>query len=232
MSLIKSPSIIRPVFNLILGPTPTVSAFETLAYESGTAHVVTMPTGTTDEDILLANIAVDNGSVSMPAGWIPLWNQMGDDPTFPGSRARSAAWWKVAASEGANETITTGISTAGVASLTLIKNAGSPEDWALGVTNFNTTTHRCPSVTLTTTRGILISHPVGGWGDFAYNAVPAGMTEMYDLEGGTAGSGQTALMAWQQLSVPGATGVRDFSPTASLHHSSGQIVFPAKLIIL
>jgi hypothetical protein len=231
MALIKSPSIARPVFNLILGPTPSVSAFETLVYGSGTAHVVTMPTGTTDGDILLANIAVDNGDVSMPAGWIQIWKQMGDDPGFPGSRARSAAWWKVAASEGADETITTALSTAGVASLTLIKNAAPPEAWALGVTNFNTTTHRCPSVTLTAVRGLLVSHPVGGWGDFAYNPVPTGMTEMYDLEGGTGSGGQTALMAWQEIIVPGATGVRDFTPTASLHHSSGQIIFPAKFIV-
>ncbi len=231
MALIKSPSIVRPVFRLILGITPIVSAFEAIAFNSGTAHVVTMPTGTTDGDVLLANLALDAGDTNMPAGWIPIWKQIGSDPTFPGSRARSAGWWKVADSEGATETITTTSSTAGIASLTLIKNAGPLEGFALGVTNFNTTTHRCPSVTLTATRGILISHPVGGWGDFAYNPVPSGMTEMYDLEGGTGSGGQTALMAWQQLSNPGATGVRDFFPTASLHHSSANIVFPAKLIV-
>lgn len=232
--VIKSPSIVRPVFNLILGPTPSVSAFETLVYGSGTSHVVTMPTGTTDGDMLLANIAVDNGDVSMPAGWTQIWKQIGADPGHPGSRARSAAWWKIAASEGANETITTAISTAGVASLTLIKDAGPPTGFALGVTNFNVVTQTCPSVTLTTTRGLLISHPVGGWGDFAFNAVPAGMTEMYDLEGGTGSGGQTALMAWEQRIVPGATGSRSFVNTAGpggLHESSGSIIFPAKFIV-
>jgi len=221
--LFRSPAMIIPVNTLTLGPTPSIVNSTVFTAGSGTSYVVTTPAGTLDGHLMVAFMAIDTTSTAgAPAGWNPMWNQLS-------GFAHGLAFYKIAASEGGTQTFTSTTSQATVIGLFTLMDAAAPSVWASQGLGSNSINHFCTSIVPNTTRSLLMSHAMGGFGGSTYT-VPASMNEEFDATSGAAtASHVSAVMATESLDSDVATGTRLMISTQSVHYAAGQVAIPAIL---
>ena len=198
---------------------PTVRS-QSQAYGSSTSATGTKPTGTTDDDILIAFVATNaDVTYTAPAGWT-LIARVTYSATYT-----LATYRKIAASEGASWTWTLGASGAwrvGVVAcsggLTASVVNVSATDNYLG----NLTTAIAPTVTTTSPHALILAAFAGNASTSGATCTPpTDMTELVDV-----GTGATLLMAVASVSqaAPGATGTKTFNVDQSINSIASQTI--------
>ena len=153
---------------------------------TGTSAVVTKPTGTADNDILVAIVSNRVGSdVSAPAGWTHLVSQKATAVNIH----YTCVYWKRASSEGADYTFTwasSGLYRATVSAYSGAITTGSPFEDTDYTSNVNTTTtHTLPAMTSAGANRLAIGM-ISAMDDANSSisfTVPAGYTETQDSAG-------------------------------------------------
>lgn len=119
-----------------VGSAPTFRAWATVTVAAGTTATVTKPTGTVDNDIMVAGVSITTAvAITAPAGWTIAYSKIG-------SANSSYVFWKRASSEGANFAFTWSGNANAVATVSSYQNAvttGSPFDFISGNANTSTT---------------------------------------------------------------------------------------------
>lgn len=138
---------------------------------AGTANAtVTKPTGTVDNDLLVAQVGSSGGVTGAPAGWTKVRE------TNPTSTIRFATWWKVASGEGASFVFTgTGVTAAIVACFAGCLTS-SPQDVEGGASNASSTACCAPSITTTQSGDLLVFGGSTNLNSQTFTP-PSGMTE-------------------------------------------------------
>ncbi|CCF83654.1 hypothetical protein [Nitrolancea hollandica] len=160
-------------WSVLASPIATGSSSSSLA--------VNVPTGTQNNDILLAHLIVGSSrTITPPAGWTLLAGPLAD-PDVTGVNV--SVYYRVASSEPASFTFSfsgTG-NCAGVMLACSGGDAASPIDAsATAIDASSSTSHAAPSVT-TTRDGNLVVVLWGGWKSSGYTwTQPSGFTERYD----------------------------------------------------
>jgi hypothetical protein len=191
-------------------------AFRSVAnttYASRTNTTVTAPAGIVDGDILLLyGLIGQSGSAATmtpPAGFAAVTLATGTNPidANDGSfHVNSYCWWKRAASEVGNYTITHGANTSQAICMAISGAiaAGTPTDACSSnsiVSPAGNNTAVGLAVTLTTANDLLVFF-AHDWGDTANNlSPPAGMTERVDVA-------PLSYAATQAIAATGTTGTR------------------------
>jgi len=231
-SAILSPSVLKDVYTPIIGIRPTLVGTETTATAGTTlTAVVTIPAGTLDGHVMIATAAWDGGTINLPAGWNLLWRRRGN-PTGQTSgsdieKASSAAWYKVAASEGSDVTftVTEGSVQEGIAAAVMTyQDAGIPTVSANQFQDSDTSTHEAPSIDVPLNNSVLLCLATSGRGNGSYTP-PSGMTEQYDHESASGFAGVTASVATEPIGA-GVTGTRDFTYSDSRNYACGTLEVP------
>ena len=153
---------------------------------TGTSAVVTKPTGTADNDILVAIVSNRVGSdVSAPAGWTHLVSQKATAVNIH----YTCVYWKRASSEGADYTFTwasSGLYRATVSAYSGAITTGSPFEDTDYTSNVNTTTtHTLPAMTSAGANRLAIgmTSAMDDANSSISFTVPAGYTETQDSAG-------------------------------------------------
>lgn len=199
-----------------------------IAFRSGsTAELTTSypatidkPSGVVNDDIMLWSVAVlDDGgaaAITNPSGWtlVGTWN--------PAGYLMGRLYWKRAASEGANYSVTCsgsgtvyGLNVIGAFSGCL--TSGSPIDvYSNTAYDTSNTTVRCGSVTTTVTDAMLVA--IGQMLNGSANpfSPPSGMTEGVDAN--------LNALAYVLQASAGASGTKDFVASVSDGNKHGWLV--------
>jgi hypothetical protein len=187
-------------------------AFRSIAnttYANRTNCPVTAPAGIVDGDILLLFGLTGNGGTSEamtpPAGFAAVTLGTGTNPTSvsqSGFNVRLWCWWKRAASEAGNYTITH-INTSSQGACLAISGAiatGNP--WDVANSNSATSQTSTGSALTTTVANTLLVFYMHDFGDTANNLTPpTGMTERLDVA-------PLSYSATQAIAATGSTGTR------------------------
>lgn len=203
------------------GSTPTFRA-QANTGSTGTSITITKPSGTAENDILIANIVRLNADVlTAPDGWNILLSQNWFfEPTYT-----IAYFWKRATgSEGANYTFSGSNSTTQsgwVAAYTGVRRTGAPYDAFLATENSgDNTSHIALGITTVSANTLILYMGVTEDGSITYTP-PSGYTERLEE---TTGPG--SYLADDNFDTPGDTG----SITATL--SAGDIGFGALIALV
>ena len=203
-------------------------AFRSIAnttYASRTNTTVTAPSGIVDDDVLLLfGLTLNTTSPTMtpPSGFAAVSLASGTNPTVrtsTGIQLRMWCWWKRAASEAGNYTITHTVASSQGFCLAIsgALTSGTPIDAATSNGSDNNTTSTGNAVTTTVADTLLVwgSHD---WGDFANNlTAPSGMTERLDTS--------ISYSATQAIAATGSTGNRTMTNNNQTHPDSEWAVF-------
>jgi len=208
-----------------LGGAP---AFESVATaiqgpSSGTSLTVARPTGTTDGDLLVAVIGIDNSANSLPITQPVGWTEVFQQGKSGGGESALGVWYRIASSEPANYSFTWATAEEGFAAVQRYSgaDASAPIDaWAFnGVTN--DALPIAPAVT-TTVNETLVLRIVGVDGNSHVEPAPlslihpAGTTARFELitdtvsSGGTFGAGSDHTQE-----IAGSTGTASFTTTGT-----------------
>lgn len=125
-------------------------AYRSNAQATGTTSAtVTKPTGTVDDDIMIAGVgSAAGGVIAAPAGW----TQLGTEQVLSGNR--TAFFWKRAASEGASYAFTSAAAVQTVAEIASFSGritTGDPTDGVTTSTSASGTSHTVAGFTTTDT---------------------------------------------------------------------------------
>lgn len=179
---------------------------------------VNKPTGTVDDDILIAIVNHTTGSsfttVTAPSGWTLLDERTQND----GENAyRATAYWKKAASEGASYTWTPAVSAYMAAGISCYSGGDVTTPINAHSVNFSatsTTSNVCSAITTTVADTMLVALAASGWWDNTWTP-PSGMTERVDTAVGS-DWGSVSIADVTQVAT-GTTGTKTF--TSSVSHS-------------
>lgn len=203
-------------FTLNQSVTESATALVALRPAAGgnTSLSVTKPTGTVDNDVLIATVAYAGGTLTPPAGWTSVLSQAATGVTL-------AVYRKIAASEGSSYTWSLNSADGLAVSLSTYYNVNTttPVNASNSQANASSTSMTAPTVTPGTTADMLIF--AGAVAGNIRATAPGGMTE--DADVGNTGVG--VYMADQLLASSSATG----SKTATLASATANA---AALVVL
>jgi len=175
--------------------------------QSQNSLTITKPTGTVQNDVMIANIYVvgTDPNITAPSGWTLVLD------TFDGTTARLSTYYKVAgASEPASYQWTFGGATMAEGGIITFYGVitTNPVDVYGGQANAASTSYTAPSVTTTVSNAMLVA-AFGAKAGGGSNTVtpPPGMTECYDIGQDNNGKSCTEAATVAQASA-GASGTK------------------------
>jgi hypothetical protein len=196
-----------------MAPTPQANMFGEGA--SGVSPTASKPAGTTNGDLLIAQLSTRNATPpthSGDAGWTEIANQTSGDAT--------CSWWyKVANSEGASYTF--GLSGSSRWILHIFRISGADPTTPIDVwgTAANLT---CPAVTTTVADCLLLRGAGQLGGSTQTRTAPEGLSEQWNNnEGGSSGHWQG--MATGEQAAAGSTGTAVWGTTGGASSVSATI---------
>ncbi|MBL8751500.1 MAG: Ig-like domain-containing protein, partial [Planctomycetes bacterium] len=175
---------------------------------SGTSLVISAPTGTAENDVLVAGIAIrpQTATVTPPSGWT-LVRRLDNSG---GAGNSLLVFTRVAgASEPSSYTWSTSSSTGTVGGIAAFRfvDTSAAVDAESGQTTASSLSHTAPSITTTTARTMLVT--VHAFASAATWTSPAGMTEVADVASQAIGAiGISVSMHCVVQTSAGATGTR------------------------
>ncbi|MDH5378099.1 MAG: hypothetical protein OEX00_07250, partial [Gammaproteobacteria bacterium] len=186
-------------------------------YEStagATSHTVDKPTGTVDDDLLIAILNTDGAgeTLTAPSGWTAIFD------TIDTQASAFRVWYKIASSEPASYTFTVTSSESCV--LAVLRLSGhdltNPIDVNGTDTQANTSPYTCPSVTTTVSNAWILRCFGADDGDVTEDSgYPSGHTGIFVRKSDESWGEGSCGAAYTTQALPGATGNADFTPTAA-----------------
>ena len=191
------------------GDTPVVETNNIVEDASGTTMVVTKPTDTAEDDLLVGVggwYTASDPSVSPPAGWTEILEALRTSYHWGG------AWYKVAGgSEGASYTWTTGSMTksGGIVRISGADTSSPINASAVSAGDGYGEAGTCPTVTTTVEDCLILRVLVVNYLDPDDVTPPSGFTTVFGA--GSNGAAPAVIVASNEQQHIGATGTADFT---------------------